>query len=139
MRHAVGALLVLASFGAGCSQIVGFRDVSLADDARQIDAAPVDVPIDMPIDMPPPKLWVFVTDASFAGGFGVPNGARATADIKCQDMYNMNFTMRGCTNIHAVIQIDDTVDSLARMDITFPIPQNSEVLRATDATSVINN
>jgi hypothetical protein len=91
------------------------------------------------IDAPPPKLWVFVTDSGFTGGFGVPNGARTTADVKCQDMYNANFTARNCTNIHAVIQIDDTVDSIPRMDITFPIPQMSEVLRATDGTPVTQN
>ncbi|TMQ05990.1 MAG: hypothetical protein E6J90_23625 [Deltaproteobacteria bacterium] len=132
------SIAVLASFGAGCSQIVGFRDVSLADDTTK-DAGSDAPRVDAPIDTPPPKLWVFVTDAGFTGGFGVPNGSRATADIKCQDMYNLNFTMRSCTNIHAVIQIDDTVDSLARMDITFPIPQNAEVLRATDGTPVTNN
>ncbi|HWU85848.1 MAG TPA: hypothetical protein VN253_01130 [Kofleriaceae bacterium] len=132
-RGLVGYVIGL---GAGCSQIVGFKDVTLADD-KSGDAG-LDAPGDG-IDAPPPKLWIFVTDSGFAGGFGVPNGARTTADIKCNDMYQATFTNRGCTQVHAVIQIDDTVDALARMDINFPIPQNAEVLRATDATPVINN
>lgn len=146
-------IVALASLGVGCSQIVGFKDVSLADDAPVVDKPVVDAPVvdapvadapqdikpDAQIDAPPQKLWVFVTEAGFTGGFGVPNGARTTADIKCQDMYNLQFTSRSCTNIHAVIQIDDTVDSLARMSIRFPIPRTAEVLRATDETPVAQN
>jgi hypothetical protein len=145
MTIALGAFALVA----GCNQIVGFKDVSLAKEDAGADAndgslddampdAMIDAMVDAMIDAPPPKLWTFVTNAGFTGGFGVPNGARTTADIKCQDMYNASFTNRGCAiaNIHAVIQIDDTVDSLARMDITFPIPQTSEVQRATDETPV---
>jgi hypothetical protein len=86
----------------------------------------------------PQKLWVFTTDAVFTGAFGAASGGRVTADIKCQDKYNLSFTSRGCAlaNVHAVIQVDDNVDTLARMDITFPIPQTAEVFRATDATRV---
>jgi hypothetical protein len=51
-------------------------------------------------------------------------------------MYNANFKARSCTNIHAVIQIDDIIDSIPRMEITFPIPQMTEVLRAMDGTLV---
>ena len=149
-----GSALVLASFGVGCSQIVGFKDVSLVDapvvdkpvvDAPVVDAPVVDAPVvdapqdtkpDAQIDAPPQKLWVFVTNAGFTGDFAVPDGARKTVDIKCQDMYNLSFTARGCTNIHAVIQIDENDDSLARMAINFPIPRSSEVLRATDETPV---
>ena len=132
-------IAILAVLGVGCSQIVGFKDVSLGDGQAKdagADAPGIDAALDAALDAPPPKLWVFVTDASFDGGFGVPNGARATADIKCQDKYTASFTARGCKDVHAVIQIDDTVDSLARMAITFPIPQGSQVLRATDATPV---
>lgn len=134
-------ILVLASLGVGCSQIVGLKEVSLEDADVAPDGGADAMPMDGRIDAPPPELWVFVTNASFAGGFGASSGARTTADIKCQDMYNQSFAARGCSlaNVHAVLQIDDTVDSLARMDLTFPIPQNAEVLRATDATPVAQN
>lgn len=134
-------LLVVAT---GCSKIVGFGDVTLdpgagGQDATMIDAKRIDAAIDAAPDAPKPKLWVFVTDASTAGGFGVPNGARTTADIRCMDMYTATFTNRGCTNVHAVIQVDDVDDSLARMKIKFPIPLTSPVQRATDETEVAAN
>jgi hypothetical protein len=111
-------------------------------DAPVVDApvvdAPQDIKPDAQIDAPPSNLWVFVTVASFNGAFGAASGARATADSKCQDMYNANFTARSCTNthVHAVIQIDDDIDTLDRMRTTFQIPKMTEVLRATDATRV---
>jgi hypothetical protein len=133
---------MLVALATGCSKIVGFGDVTLADpgthDAAD-DARPIDAAIDAAIDAPNPKLWVFVTDASTAGGFGVPNGARTTADIRCMDMYTATFTNRACTQVHAVIQIDDVDDSLARMKIKFPIPTTSQVQRATDETPVAAN
>jgi hypothetical protein len=147
----LGAQLAVTALAlGGCSNIIGFRDVTLEDDANAsdmdgrpadapVDDALVDAPVDAPPDAPAPRLWAFVTNASFAGGFGSPNGARVTADIKCADMYDAAFTNLGCTEIHAVIQVDDTVDSLARMDINFPIPQTAEVLRATDATPIATN
>jgi hypothetical protein len=151
----VGFAVALA--GAGCSKIVGFKDVTLeeqgdggptdarpdADDGSVEDAMP-DAMVDAMIDGPPPpdQLWIFHTSAGFAGNFGSPNGARTTADIKCQDIYNLAFTGRNCslTNIHAIIQVDDTVDSIARMEITFPIPQGVEIKRAAaDATTVASD
>lgn len=139
--RAWSGVLVFASLAAGCSQIVGLKEVSLEDAGSDDPDAGADAGMDGRVDAPPPKLWVFVTNASFSGGFGSPSGARTTADIKCQDMYNQSFTARGCalTNVHAVLQIDDTVDSLARMDITYPIPQATEIQRATDATPVAQN
>jgi len=85
-----------------------------------------------------PKLWVFVTDAIFTGAFGAASGGRITADAKCQDKYNLSFTSRGCSlaNVHAVIQVDDTLDTLERMATRFTIPTTVEVFRATDATRV---
>lgn len=125
---------------------------------------PMDVPLDVPVDMQtcrmageacavqndccnglhcngttcgPPDLFIFVTDASFAGNFGAASGARLTADIKCQDHYNANFPTKGCTDIHALIQVDDVSDTLARMDINFnTIPQAVQVKRITDGTPV---
>jgi len=140
---AVGLLALVAS----CNQIIGFKDVSLVTDDGGTDAdasdaaidAQPDAMVDAMIDAPPPKVWTFVTDQGFRGSFGSPNGARATADIKCQDKYNLTFSSTGATprtcsiaNVHAVIQVDDTVDSIARMDITFPIPQGVPIQRATD-------
>jgi hypothetical protein len=128
--------MALALFGAGCSQIVGFKNVTVVDPDAGVDSKP-DA---MEIDGPPPKLWVFVTSSSSTGGFaaGVREGPRKAADIRCEDEYVATFMRRGCTkaNIHAVIQIDDTVDTVGRMAITFPIPRTSEVLRATDETLV---
>ena len=148
--NAYVAIVALTSLGVGCSQIVGFKDVSVANDAPVVDKPVVDAPVvdapvvdapqdikpDAQIDAPPPKLWVFVTNAGFTGDFAVPDGARKTVDIKCQDMYNLSFTARGCTNIHAVIQINENDDVLARMATNFQIPRSSEVLRATDETPV---
>jgi hypothetical protein len=134
---------IVVLIATGCSKIVGFGDVTLdpnaPEDAAAVDARRIDAAIDAPIEGPKPKLWVFVTDASTAGGFGVPNGARTTADIRCMDMYTANFTNRACTNVHAVIQIDDVDDSLARMKTKFSIPAMSEVQRATDETAVAAN
>jgi hypothetical protein len=92
----------------------------------------------------PPKLWVFVTDSArdAAFGLGVPGGARAAADARCQNMYNANFTNRNCTqtNIHAVLQVDDALDTIERMKVTFPIPLTAQVFRATpDTTQVTEN
>jgi len=144
MRDVVGRLAIgvfsvaaLVALASSCSQIVGFKDFALVD--AGVDALESKIPdaaIDAAIDAPPPKLWIYVTDISANGGFGTPNGARVTADIKCQDMYAAKFTARSCKDIHAVIQVDDTVDSIARMAITFPIPKTAGVLRATDATPV---
>lgn len=147
--------LVVALLGAGCSQIVGFKDVKLDQqddggvdgrlpDDGDVEDAPDDVMVDAMIDAPPlpDQLWIFYTSAGFNGAFGSPAGARTTADIKCQDIYNAAFTGRSCAlaNIHAIIQIDDVVDSIARMEITFPIPQGVEIKRATaDATTVAAN
>lgn len=137
----------LAALAAACNSLLAIKDPTLEDAGGEakdaatdaaIDAS-IDAAVDAPIDAPPPKLWVFVTDASFRGNFGVAApGARGTADIKCQDMYNANFIPRGCdvANVHAVIQVDNTDDTLARMELRFPIPQTSEVLRATDAMRV---
>lgn len=131
-------IVIGLSLVAGCNQIVGFKDVKLDGDAGSSgDAQPKDAAADMAIDTPPQNLYTFVTDASFIGGFGAAAGARTTADIKCQDKYTLSFTALGCTNIHAFIQIDDTMDSLARMKINFPtIPLTSEVKRATDQSPV---
>ena len=140
-ERARGMVVICVALIAGCNQIVGFKDVKLEGDGGTTgsDAPVTDASADAGLDGPPPNLFTFVTDASFIGGFGATNGARVTADIKCQDKYDMSFSTLGCTNIHAVIQVDDNVDSLARMKITFPIPLTSEVKRATDATPVINN
>lgn len=139
--------LAVALLGTSCSQIVGFKDVTLekGDGGMGSDAAADAMPdavIDAMIDGPPPMLWVFSTSASVNGAFGTPNGARVTADIRCQDIYNLAFTARGCSimNVHAVIQVDDVVDSIARMDITFPaLPQGVELKRAADGTVVSAN
>jgi hypothetical protein len=137
---------------AGCNQLVGFKDVSVERDA--MTQVPKDAPIDTVADAameadaamvadaamkdgPPPKLFVFMTDQSSDGGFGAA-GARNAADQRCTAKYNLTFTSLGCTEIHAVIQIDDTVDSLARMKVNFPtVPLTTEVKRATDMTPVI--
>lgn len=150
-------VLGIVLVGTGCSKIVGFQDVTLeeqgdgggpidmpTDDGTNVEDAAIDAMADAMLDAPPlpANLWVFYTSAGFNGAFGTPNGARATADIKCQDIYNLAFTSRACTlaNIHAIIQVDDTVDSIARMDITFPIPQGVEIKRATaDATTVASS
>lgn len=138
------ASLALIALGAGCNTFIGLEGVSLVNDGGVGDPdAPVDAPIDAPVDAMvdagPTNLFLFVTNASFNGGFGAANGARVTADVKCDDMYQLTFTSLGCNDIHAVIQVDDNLDTLARMDINFPIPQGLEVLRAIDDTPVAAN
>ena len=136
------AWLGVCALGAGCNQFIGLEEVSLAGDAGVdpvVDAA-VDAPAaDAAVDAAPVDLYVFVTDQSFRGDFGAASGARTTADVKCDDKYQLSFTDKGCTEIHAFIQIDDTLDTLARMDSNFPIPQASPVLRAIDDTPVASN
>lgn len=130
-----------AALSLGCNQFIGLEEVSLVNDAGAVvDAsAQIDAPADAPIvdaDPGPTNLFLFVTNASFNGGFGAASGARVTADARCEDMYQVAFTDKGCTDIHAVIQVDDNLDTLARMAINFPIPQDLEVLRAIDDTPV---
>jgi hypothetical protein len=51
-------------------------------------------------------------------------------------------TPLNCTqgNIHAFIQVDDVSDTLARLEVNYPIPQNATIYRATDGvTPVANN
>jgi hypothetical protein len=135
---------------SSCNLIVGFKDVTLENDdggtgsdapgdGTVIDGPPDAPPIDAAIDgppPPPPQIFAFVTDAGFTGNFGA--SPRQFTDVKCQDKYNLSFSALGCAtaNIHAVIQIDEAVDNIPRMDITFPIPQTSEIKRATDMTSI---
>jgi hypothetical protein len=125
---------------AGCNQLIGFKDVRIEGDA--MPQAPQDAPTDTVAhdamtDGPPPKLFVFMTDQTSNGAFGAA-GARNAADQRCTAKYNLAFTSLGCTEIHAVIQIDDTNDSLARMKLNFPtVPLTTEVKRATDMTPVI--
>jgi hypothetical protein len=125
---------------AGCNQLIGFKDVSVQGDAAiqaAKDASIDTVAQDAMKDGPPPKLFVFMTDQTSDGGFGAA-GARNAADQRCTAKYNLAFTSLGCTEIHAVIQIDDTADSLARMKLNFPtVPLTTEVKRATDMTPVI--
>jgi hypothetical protein len=133
---------------AGCNQLIGFKEVSVERDAMTQTAhdAPTDTMAhdampdamhDAMKDGPPPKLFVFMTDQSSNGGFGA-GGARSAADQRCTAKYNLAFTSLGCTEIHAVIQIDDTADSLARMKVNFPtVPLTTEVKRATDMTPVV--
>lgn len=130
-----GALLCLC-FGAGCSALVGFKDVTLDSDGGTADASN-DAPGDV-IDSPPPKIYAFHTDQSFAGNFGGA-AARTAADTFCQNKYNAAFQSLGCAaaNIHAFVQIDDVTDTLARLDVNYPIPQMSQVVRATDGTTPI--
>jgi hypothetical protein len=137
-------ILIGLGLMAGCNQIVGFKDPKLEGDGGNgsgSDGSVGDGGIDMAIDAPPANLFIFVTDAGFIGGFGAANGARQTADIKCQDKYTASFPALGCTQIHAFIQVDDTVDTLARFKITFnTVPLTTEIKRATaDRTPVSPN
>lgn len=134
----------VSALGVGCNQFIGLEEVSLAGDAGADSAVIVDAAVDGPVDgavdaAAPTNLFVFLTAATFDGDFGVPDGARTTADIKCDDFYQATLTDKGCTEVHAFIQIDDNVDTLARMDINFPIPQGIEVLRVIDDTPVAAN
>lgn len=127
----------------GCNQIVGFKDVSLQGDATTTNSgsdAQIDGSAghDAAHDGPPPQLFVFVTDSSANGGFGAAMGARKEADARCTAMYNMSFSTLGCTNIRAVIQVDDATDSLAGMKNNYSIP-GSSVKRATDNTLLVGS
>jgi hypothetical protein len=134
-------IAIAAALAAACNSILGIKDPTLEQPSGGTDAAidaPIDAAIDAAIDGPPPTIWVFVTDAGVDGSFGSNGHPRQVADAKCEDKYNFSFTARGCTagNIHAVIQIDDNLDTLDRMKTTFVIPATSPLLRATDAMMV---
>jgi hypothetical protein len=135
------AALLFLCFGTGCSALIGFKDVTLEGDGGMTSSdadARIDAPIDMMIDSPPPKIYAYHTDQSFAGNFGGA-AARTTADTHCQNKYNLSFQALGCTaaNIHAFIQIDDVTDTLARLEVNYPIPQMSQIFRATDGTTPV--
>jgi hypothetical protein len=120
--------------------VLGLKEPSpeaeLEADARMSDGPVSDGPVP---DGPPggqlTNLWVFTTTTQFTGGFGTA-GARTAADTKCDDMYRLVHTSRQCTKIHAVIQVDNTVDTLGRMAVTYQIPDTLPILRATDGVKV---
>lgn len=133
-------LLVVVAV-VGCSQVLGFKEPSLAgndDAAIPDDAAPNDALIDAP-DAGVTALWVFTTNSQFLGDFGQTTGARIVADTKCDDMYQLTYTTRACSHIHAVLQVDSNVDTLGRMASTFAIPATAGVFRAADGTQVSNS
>jgi hypothetical protein len=129
--------LLAPLLAAGCSQVLGLKEPTLSgDDDDGIDAPVVDAP---GIDAPDYKLWIFTTNAAFPGDFGVTSGGRTIGDIKCDDMYKLTYmSSRSCTKVHAVLQIDNNIDTLAHMADTFQIPLTAPVLRASDATMVAN-
>lgn len=144
-------LLFALLTAAGCSSVLGFEDPSLAGgpptDGPVIDSPPTDTPPTgcdaCPFGCEPGtttckdgNLWVFTTNATSNGGFGAADGARATADSRCDAMYRVTFTARNCTHVRAVIQVDNISDTLELMAQTYQIPQNVEMLRATDAAPV---
>lgn len=135
---------------AGCSQVLGLKEPSLEEepggspgdasmddapggsDARVSDGPPgTDAPPDARIS----TIWAFTTTTQFNGGFG---GAapRTFADAKCGEKYDFSYSAKGCTKIHAVIQIDNSVDTLALMGANFQIPTTAPVLRAEDSVKV---
>lgn len=138
--------LLLATLAAGCSQVLGFKDPRLSsgddggtsDSSAQDGSAGSDGSVDTPVDSGVAALWVFTTNGAFQGDFGATNGGRVGADTKCGETYNVAFMTRQCTNVHAVIQVDNVDDTLDRMAGKFQIPAGVPVLRATDATKVAN-
>lgn len=129
--------LMLAVLSWGCSQVLGLKDPSLE---AETDGPPGDGPgSDGSMNDAPPvqmnALWTFTTTTQFTGGFGTA-GARTAADTKCDDMYRFAYTSRQCTKVHAVLQVDNTVDTLSRMATTYQIPSALPVLRATDGIKV---
>ncbi len=142
-------VLMVAVVSAGCSQVIGLKEPSLEEepggpmgdapmsdargsDARTNDGSPGG---DAPSNVPVSEIWAFTTTTQFTGGFGGTN-PRAFADSKCGEKYDFSYSSKGCTKIHAVIQIDNTVDTLARMAATFQIPSSVSVLRAEDSVKV---
>jgi hypothetical protein len=139
-RTRITTTLMVAAFTVGCSQIIGFKEPRLVSD-DDIDASTGSGGSDSSIDTPVSggsAIWIFVTNAAFDGDFGVPNGGRSGADDKCQLLYMANFTNRNCTHVRAVIQVDNTDDTLERMSIKYTIPAGVEVKRATDEQKVAN-
>lgn len=143
----LGALLLLC-FGTGCSELIGFKDVRLEGDGGMnsdgdsaIDA-PFDARVDMMIDAPIPKIYAFHTDQAAVGNFGA-SGARVAADVRCQNKYNATPALMALNcplaNIHAFLQIDDVNDTLARLEVNYPIPQNATVYRGTDGVTPVAN
>jgi hypothetical protein len=139
--------LVAATLAAGCSQVLGFNDPRLAsgDDSGASDGGTSDgsagsdgSAVDTQVGSGVAALWVFTTNGAFQGTFGLTNGGRVGADTKCDDMYKSAFMARQCIKVHAVIQVDNTNDTLDRMAVNLQIPPGVPVLRATDATRVAN-
>jgi hypothetical protein len=142
-------MLLFVTLAVGCSQILGFKDPRLlsGDDGGGSDggttdgsagSAGSDGSVDAPADSGAAALWVFTTTGAFQGDFGTTNGGRVGADSKCDAAYKVAFMARQCTNVHAVIQVDNVDDTLDRMSGKFQIPGGVPVFRATDATKVAN-
>lgn len=131
--------LAVAFLVGGCSQVLGFKDPSLEaeSDGPLADGPGADgaSPDSAPPDARPIDLWVFTTNAQFPANFGAA-GARTIADVKCDDMYRFAHTSRKCTMVHAVIQVDNSVDTLNRMEGNYQIPSNRPLLRASDGVKV---
>ena len=143
--------LVVVVAGFSCSQVLGFKDPSLArdDDARVPDDSAGNDALDASSDASDARdnvpdagvtaLWAFTTSSQFLGDFGLASGARIAADTKCDDMYQSTYTTRSCSHVHAVLQVDSTVDTLGRMAATFAIPTTAGVFRASDGTQISNS
>jgi hypothetical protein len=132
-------VLGVVLLGGACSQVLGLKEPTseseLEADARMADGPAADGPMrDGPIGGQS-SLWTFTTTTQFPGGFGTA-GARIAADTQCDDMYRRTYTTRQCTKVRAVLQVDNTDDTLGRMAINYQIPATLRVLRATDGVKV---
>jgi hypothetical protein len=133
-------------------------------DGPTIDGPPIDAAIDapsgpscVPANCPfgcdttrdacrPGKLSVFLTNGAFLGdGFGGdptnPPAARAGADARCLQTYNVTFPTLQCNpaRMHAVLSANNSDDSIPLMASRYSIPTTVEVHRASDDVLVFNN
>jgi len=117
-------------------QTNGQTDGSIDGPIDPVPDGPIDAQLDGTIDGPSPKLWVFVTKALLQANFG----GRTGADGRCLELVNVDPVLKqlGCTNVHAVLQVNDTDDRLASMASKFNIPNNAPVLRPADS-AIVNN
>jgi|SRR5882672_4408233 len=129
---------LVTSLAAGCSQLLDVREPIVRDDAGVPDGtSPNDGPDPDAADIP--RLWLFTTNGVYDGDLGSTNGGRATADARCDEMYQFAYMKRQCSQIHAVLQVDNVTDTLNAMATTFQIPSDRPVARAVDAVKLADH
>jgi hypothetical protein len=84
------------------------------------------------------ELWIYATTGGYRGHLGGGSGGRARADAICLASYRARFVEQGlCSeaHVHALLGVSPE-DQLRDMPVTWGVPDDVPVLRATDQAQV---